>query len=104
VYQEKDLYVAGVLLSFCPKDKENLVEYSDSKFSGFTEEEVKIVGAIRSSSEEDELIARNVADDVGCYVQKVAKFGERMEREGVIKRKLKEKYIYYKEEENDAGD
>jgi hypothetical protein len=27
-----------------------------------------------------------------------------MEREGVIKRKLKEKYIYYKEEENDAGD
>lgn len=27
-----------------------------------------------------------VADDVGCYVQKVAKFGEKLEREHVIGR------------------
>ena len=99
VYQERELHVAGMLLSFCPKDKANLVEVgSGNEFSTYTEEEIKIVGAIRSSSEEDELIARNVADDVGCYVQKVAKFGEKLERENLIKRKMKDKYIYYGEE------
>lgn len=99
VYQEKELHVAGMLLEFCPKDKANLVEVSSGdELSNYTEEEIKIVGAIRSSSEEDELLARHVADDVGCYVQKVAKFGEKLEREDLIKRKMKDKYIYYSDE------
>lgn len=96
VYKEKDLHIAGTLLRFCPKDRASLVEVSSGdEFSNYTEEEIKIVGAIRSSSEEDELLARHVADDVGCYVQKVAKFGEKLEREDLIKRKMKEKYIYF---------
>ncbi|HTV56454.1 MAG TPA: hypothetical protein VMI06_16235 [Terriglobia bacterium] len=44
------------------------------------------------------LFARQVADDVGCYVQKVAKFGEKLDREGVIQRSkedAKERYIYF---------
>lgn len=98
VYKEKELNVAGNLLGFCPKDKSDLVEISaDDELSNYTEEEIKIVGAIRSSNEEDELLARHVADDVGCYVQKVAKFGEKLEREDIIKRKMKDKYIYYSE-------
>ncbi len=99
IYQEKDLNVAGMLLEFCPKDRADLVEIRNSdEFSEYTEEEIKIVGAIRSSSEEDELIARNVADDVGCYVQKVAKFGEKLDRDDVISRKMKDKYIYFGQE------
>ncbi len=99
VYEEKELNVAGTILGFCPKDKADLVIVNNSdEFSKYTEEEIKIVGAIRSSSEEDELLARHVADDVGCYVQKVAKFGEKLDREDVIKRKMKDKYIYYGDE------
>jgi hypothetical protein len=41
---------------------------------------------VLSSSPEDHLTARRVADDVGCYVQKVAKFGEKLEREKIIGR------------------
>jgi hypothetical protein len=44
------------------------------------------------------VVARQVADDVGCYVQKVAKFGEKLEREGVIARERVpelQKNIYY---------
>jgi hypothetical protein len=51
-----------------------------------TEEEIKIIGSIRSSSPEENLSARRVADDVGCYAQKVAKFGEKLEREKIIGR------------------
>jgi hypothetical protein len=65
---------------------------------------------MRSSSPEDHLTARRVADDVGCYVQKVAKFGEKLEREKIIGREKVEelnKNIYYgpdaaTEEEQDA--
>lgn len=99
IYHEKDLFVAGIQLEFCPKDRADLVEVSSSEYTQFTEEEIKIVGAIRSSSEEDELLARHVADDVGCYVQKVAKFGEKLERENIIKRKMKDKYIYFSDDE-----
>ena len=96
VYKEKELNVAGNLLGFCPKDKADLVEISgDDERSKYTEEEIKIVGAIRSSNEEDELLARHVADDVGCHIQKVAKFGEKLEREDIIRRKMKDRYIYF---------
>lgn len=102
-YKESDLYLAGQLLTFCPKDKADLEEVPTSGYgsSTYTEEEMKIIGAIRSSQEEDKLLARQVADDVGCYVQKVAKFGEKLEREHLIQRKVAEdvgRNIYFKKE------
>lgn len=101
IYKESDLYVAGRLLSFCPNDRTDLEEVpvGESNSAKFTEEEMKIIGAIRSSQEEDNLLARQVADDVGCYIQKVAKFGEKLEREHLIQRKIAEdvgKNIYFK--------
>ena len=56
------------------------------------------MGSIRSSAPEDHLTARHVADDVGCNVQKVAKFGEKLERAGIIARERVEelrKNIYF---------
>ena len=95
--------MAGQLLNFCPKDRADLREVvTEEMYSeDYTEEEMKIIGAIRSSLEEDKLLARQVADDVGCYVQKVAKFGEKLEREHIIQRKMHEdvrRNIYFKKE------
>jgi hypothetical protein len=98
-YNESDLVVAGKRLTFCPNDKSDLQEQILDKRRSYTEEEIKIVGAIRSAEQDDELVARDVADDVGCYVQKVAKFGAKLDREGLISRERAvhlNKHIYYK--------
>jgi len=105
LYKESDLYVAGQLLTFCPKERADLREVvtEDMYRADYTEEEIKIIGAIRSSQEEDKLLARQIADDVGCYVQKVAKFGEKLEREHVIERKLHidvGRKIYFKKDQS----
>jgi hypothetical protein len=97
-YNETDLMVAGHRMTFCPKDKTDLV-MNDERFSVnvYTEEEIRIIGAIRSSSHEDAKYAREIADDVGCYSQKVAKFGAKLEREGIAeRRKDGERFLYYK--------
>lgn len=109
VYKENDLYVAGKLLTFCPNDRADLEEVpqNDSVSQNYTEEEMKIIGAIRSSHEEDRLLARQVADDVGCYIQKVAKFGERLEREKIIRRRIEQdigKDIYFGKERAQQDD
>jgi hypothetical protein len=99
VYTESELFVAGTRLDFCPKDRSDLHELTSASIAtSFTEEEIKIVGAIRSAVPGDELAARQVADDVGCYVQKVAKFGEKLDKEGVISRERPGdggRYIYF---------
>lgn len=86
-YAESELMVAGRILGFCPTDRANLVlVLGRGQGATYTEEEVKIIGAIRSAAREDKLIARRIADDVGCYVQKVAKFGEKLDSAGLISR------------------
>lgn len=99
LYSEKELYVAGSKLKFCINDKADLIKVngSDSRYN-HTEEEIKILGAIRSATKEDKLIARKIADDVGCYSQKVARFGAKLQRQGLIMREKDEElnvYIYY---------
>jgi hypothetical protein len=98
-YNESELVVAGRRLTFCPNDKSDLQEQILDQRRSYTEEEIKIVGAIRSAEQQDELVARDIADDVGCYVQKVAKFGEKLDRDGLISRERAAhlgKHIYYK--------
>lgn len=103
VYSESELVVAGTRLTFCPKDKTDLVSQAGAVAGGqYTEEETKIIGTIRSASREDHKLAREIADDVGCYVQKVAKFGEKLDRNGLASRERdasENKLIYY----NDDG-
>ena len=87
VYTESELVVAGMQLSFCPRDKADLVSQAGAVTgTQYTEEETKIIGTIRSASRGDHVFARQIADDVGCYVQKVSKFGEKLDRSGLAKR------------------
>lgn len=98
-YEETALFVGGTLLTFCPRDKEDLELLSNGRAElGFTEEEIKIIGAIRSARRQDNLVARQVADDVGCYTQKVAKFGQKLDKDGIIAREKNpsvDKYVYF---------
>lgn len=105
VYRESELQLgAGDMLTFCPRDKGDLLATAAvASPTNYTEEEVKIIGAVKSAAISDQLIARQVADDVGCYVQKVAKFGEKLDKEGLIHRQkddLKYKYIYFGKEQS----
>jgi hypothetical protein len=104
-YKQSEIQVAGMTLDFCPKDRADLRLVASTVFqSTFTEEEIKIIGAIRSAGRSDKLLARRVADDVGCFVQKVAKFGEKLERDAVISRDRDDdagKLIYFSEEKQD---
>ncbi len=104
VYRESELLIRGVVMPFCVKDHAALRKHELGDLeTRYTEEEIKIIGSIRSSSPQDRLIARQIADDVSCYVQKVATFGRKLDREGVISRELVEelqKNIYYSPEED----
>ncbi|WP_186082692.1 hypothetical protein [Burkholderia gladioli] len=99
VYAETELKVAGIRLNFCPRDKTDLVSISSNlPTSQYTEEETKIIGTIRSASRDDEVFARRIADDVGCYVQKVSKFGEKLEKIGLAARERhhgENKLVYF---------
>lgn len=87
VYTEGELAVAGMQLTFCPRDKADLVSLADAvPGTQYTEEETKIIGTIRSANREDHVFARQIADDVGCHVQKVSKFGEKLDRGGLAQR------------------
>lgn len=98
-YRESELRIRGTVMTICVADHTPLRKNDLTALENrYTEEEIKIIGSIRSSSSEDQLLARQVADDVGCYVQKVARFGGKLEREGIITRERKEelrKNIYY---------
>lgn len=99
VYRESELIIRGKVMTMCVKDMTPLKKYDLLGWeSRYTEEEIKIIGSIRSSLPQDQLIARQIADDVGCNVQKVSKFGEKLDRKGIIARERNEelqKNIYF---------
>jgi hypothetical protein len=98
-FRESEITIRGELLNFCPVHRIDLVIENIPTLAtlhDFTEEEIKIVGAIRAATKADQKIAQQIADDVGCYRQKVAKFAEKLERDGLIRReKISDKYIYF---------
>lgn len=99
-YSDNDLRLPnGMIMRYCPQDGSAL-DRLPSSFDRFTEEEVKIIGFIRSASRDKGVEARAVADTIGCYVQKVAKFGEKLEREGVIARDDSSKPMRYFDNDN----
>jgi hypothetical protein len=106
MYVDSDLMVAGSRLTFCPRDKADLVAIANENAAPqYTEEETKIIGSIRSATRDDHVIARQIADDVGCYIQKVAKFGEKLERDGLVARERDEdqgKLIYFAADDEDG--
>lgn len=108
VYSESELVVAGMKLTFCPRDKADLIAQTTAASGGqYTEEETKIIGTIRSAKREDHVLARQIADDVGCYVQKVAKFGEKLDRGGLAKREHdigEGKLIYFDVPEDEGSE
>lgn len=66
----------GMYLDRCPRCNQPLTENKPvTNCSDYTEEETKIVGAIFAENNFTGKLARDIADEVGCSSQKVAKFG-----------------------------
>ncbi len=77
IYLESQLQVAGTFLTFCPRDKAELSVLAvrqDNQLHRRGDKDHRRYKVCPRIS--DELVARQIADDVGCYIQKVAKFGE----------------------------
>lgn len=100
-FKESELSVAGTFLTFCPFDKGDLVLANvPATTSSYTEEEIKILGAIRSARKADRKFARQIADEVGCSIQKVSNFGKKLEKEHIAQREkdpVDSRYIYFGE-------
>lgn len=98
-FKESELKIKGEFLNYCPAHRVDLI-VDDLLIpitnQDFTEEEIKIIGAIRSATKADQKFAQQIADDVGCHRQKVSKFAEKLERDKLIQReKISDKYIYF---------
>lgn len=80
IYDEKE--VVQFKVKRCFEDDEKLIEiiHQDSPTSdgNFAEVEVKILGLISQLSLEEAMTAREIADAVGCTVQKVSLWGTRV--------------------------
>ena len=93
------------MLKFCPKDnvKLEIFEGEDYKEYAFTEEERKILGTIRNRTRESAILAREVAEIVGCNKYKVATFVERILSRKIIGREKlhgsNKPYSYFRIEE-----
>ena len=85
-------------LDRCPKCHQPLEERSPVvNKSEYTEEESKIIGSIYSDNNHSGKLAYEIADEVGCSTQKVAKFAEKLERQKIVIRdydKKERKYRY----------
>lgn len=102
-YTQEQLYLPQLdtYLTVCPKDnvllKELQHEFTHSVT--YTETERKIIGTIRNHNYQNSLLAKDVAEIVGCSTSKVAKFSEKLSRETDLiyreKPKSESRYRYY---------
>lgn len=92
-YTMEQLYLPqlDMYLDTCPRDRIKLERISEKSFDGgkYTEVERKIIGTIRNHSYENALLAREVAELVGCSSVKVGKFAEKVCRETDLIRREK---------------
>ena len=77
----------GIYLDRCPRCNNPLEEQRPLPTpDDCTEEEAKIMGAIYAVKGPIGKLAREIADEVGCYVQKVSSYGLKVEKAGRITR------------------
>lgn len=106
-YTNEQLFMPqfNTYLDICYKDKTKLEKVEGKEYWGqfFTETERKIIGTIRNKTRNDAILAREVAEIVGCTVQKVAKFFDKITDSTLIKRERfngsAEPYRYYRGQE-----
>lgn len=102
-YTQEQLYLPQLdtYLTACPKDhvilKELQHEFAQS--IAYTETERKIIGTIRNHNYQNSILAKDVAEIVGCNTNKVAKFSEKLVRETDLicreKPETETRYKYY---------
>lgn len=84
-YTMDQLYLPqlDMYLDTCPRDRAKLesIKNMDFEEGKYTEIERKIIGTIRNHSYENAILAREVAEIVGCSSIKVGKFAEKVCRE-----------------------
>ncbi len=97
-YTQEQLFLPQLnqYLDVCPKDYTKLEKIEKEYISAsYTEVERKIVGTIRNHSFENAIMAKEVADIVGCSTMKVAKFAEKLCKSSqVIRREKKNESVY----------
>lgn len=102
-YTQEQLYLPQLdtYLTVCPKDNVSLQElrHMFNNSSNYTETERKIIGTIRNHNLQNSLLAKDVAELVGCNTIKVAKFSEKLCRDTELIRREKfdgeSRYRYY---------
>lgn len=98
-YTQEQLFLPQLnkYLDICPKDYTRLSKMeNDFQGNGYTEVERKIIGTIRNHTFENAILARDVAEIVGCSTMKVAKFAEKLCRESkLINREKKNNGVIY---------
>lgn len=89
-YTKDQLYLEklNIYLDKCPSCGMPLQETKPIiDVNSYTEEETKIIGSIYAENNNDGKYASIIADEVGCYVQKVARFAIKLDEMGIIVRK-----------------
>lgn len=87
LYTQEQLFLPQLnqYLEVCPKDYTKLEKIEREYNAGeYTEVERKIIGTIRNHTYENAIMAREVAEIVGCSTMKVAKFSEKVCKESKI--------------------
>ena len=98
VYTQEQLFLPQLnqYLDVCPKDYTKLTKIeSEYGSTGYTEVERKIIGTIRNHSYENAIMAKEVAEIVGCSKMKVAKFSEKLcKSSNIIRREKKNETVF----------
>lgn len=98
IYEESEVIKFKVKRCFDDDEiLEQIIHMETPKTEGnYAEVEIKILGHISSLSEDEAMNAREIADAVGCTIQKVAVWGSKvLAKKGLINILSKDKNYYY---------
>lgn len=98
IYEENDVLKSKVKRCFDDDEVlEEIIHLNIPKSEGnYAEVEIKILGQISSLSLDEAMTAREIADAVGCSIQKVSLWGSRvLSKKGLINIDQRDKNYYY---------